>query len=136
PRRRTSNEELRVPSAAGTLERGRAMYVGRVVASVFVVLFGCSRQKPPVEAPRPISIDEASAFASEYRKAAVPCDTDRLGALIDRDAFRERLLKNNPKHATLAVALIEGLSGTSLVATKLCAWMNRVEDYKFLRVRQ
>jgi len=107
----------------------------RWVSVVCLACVSCSRgERAP--APLPAITDaEATALAEQFRKAALPCDTDRVSALVDRDEFRHRLNERNPELGDTTVAMMEGLGGSSLVATKLCGWMSQVDDYKFIRLR-
>jgi hypothetical protein len=98
-------------------------------------LASCSRGERPPTPLLQITEAEATALAEQFRKAALPCDADRVSALVDRDEFRKRLNERNPDLGDTSIAMIEGLAGSSLIATKLCGWMGQVEDYKFIRLR-
>jgi hypothetical protein len=83
----------------------------------------------------PISAAEASAVAADFRSAALPCDADRVAALVDRDEFHRRVKDRNSDLGDADVALIDAFAGSSVIATKFCAWMSEVDGYKFIRLR-
>ncbi len=102
-----------------------------------LLVLGCSRpRQSPAEASRPIAVDEATTLVAKLEGVAVPCNADQFRPFIDSDAFRDRVSKHDPEQKEAVVAKVEGFTGMSLVATKWCAWLHNIDDYKFLRLRQ
>jgi hypothetical protein len=97
-----------------------------------MVAAGC--HKAP-HAMRAVTAEEASGVATKFIAAALPCIKHDVDDLVDRDGLDERLEKRLSGADVSAVGVASALSGSSLLANKVCAWMDGVASYDLVRVR-
>jgi len=96
------------------------------------VLAGC--HKTP-HAVRAVTSEETTELATKYIAAAQPCIKHDIDDLVDRDGLDARLERRLSGTDVASARVAGGLTGGSLLATKVCAWMDGVTSYDLLRVR-
>ena len=100
---------------------------------MIVVLAAAVACEKPAPKPAPVSDAEAQAFAKQVEAAALPCDTDKLAALIDGDAIAARMEK--AAHSKESEIGAQQFRDPRSIARIVCAWQQSVEGYRLLHLR-
>jgi tetratricopeptide (TPR) repeat protein len=95
-----------------------------------VVVVGCEKNAPKLE---PVSDVEAQAFAKQFEAAALPCDIDKVAAMIDGDAITSRMEGAAKSQETKFGA--QQFRDPRSIARIVCAWQQGVEGYRMLHLR-
>lgn len=99
-----------------------------------MVLAAACATKPVgrVPPPPPPREPDLSTLAVQLEAVAKPCDPVSVAALFDRDEFVGLVKRRAPSHDA-ALDVVEQFFPTG--AAKFCAWFDRANDVRFLRVR-
>jgi hypothetical protein len=104
---------------------------GASALGLALAALGC-RAAPPPDVD-PVTPAQAAAFATEFAKAAMPCDHARLDRLFDVAGFSARFRHGDS--SLMMDGAVASLEQTPLVPNILCAWQEGAEGYRLLRVR-
>ncbi|HET9991410.1 MAG TPA: hypothetical protein VFQ65_22925 [Kofleriaceae bacterium] len=96
------------------------------------VAVGCHKTPRVVRA---VTAEESTQVATKFIDAALPCIKHDVDDLIDRDGLDARLEARLSGAEVSQIGVASTLSGSSLLANKICAWMSDAMSYNLVRVR-
>src|SRR6267142_2418026 len=100
---------------------------------VLLVVTSCEGKAPELEVD-PVTDEQATAFANEFVKAAMPCDRENVQKLIDDKALVTRFQQHGPSSLSTSAAAMQ-LEKDHIGSKVVCSSQAKAEDYKVLRVR-
>jgi tetratricopeptide (TPR) repeat protein len=115
----------------------RAMFAARAAAlfATAALALACNRGDIAPPKPKPVTPDEAKAFASKLETALRGCDPGAIDQLIDMDAMARMAAATSKASKMQQRGFVAGARKNAKIGAQLCQNVASAGQYKLLRVR-